>query len=182
MEPSDEQLYCRMGEGDQGALETLYERREPALYRYAFQLSGSRAAAEEVTHEAFLQLIRPESRFNPDRGSLEAYLYGTVRNLIRALRRNRVVEGIEEPVAEDDILRALIDDEMSRALHLALQELPSPYRDAVLLCDLEERSYEEAASTLGCPVGTIRSRLHRARQLLAARLKPLRLSAVPTAR
>ena len=182
MEPSDEQLYCRMGEGDRGALETLYERREPALYRYAFQLSGNRAVAEEVTHEAFLQIIRPESRFDPDRGSLEAYLYGTVRNLIRAVRRSRAVEGIEEPAAEDDILRALIDDEMSLALHSALQELPGPYRDAVFLCDLEERSYEEAASILGCPVGTIRSRLHRARQLLAARLKPLRLSAVPTAR
>jgi RNA polymerase sigma-70 factor (ECF subfamily) len=182
MEPSNEQLYCRTRKGDQGAMETLYKRCEPPLYRYAFQLSGSRAVAEEVTHEAFLQIIRPESRFDPDRGSLEAYLYGTVRNLIRAVRRSRAVEGIEEPAAEDDILRALIDDEMSLALHSALQELPGPYRDAVFLCDLEERSYEEAASTLGCPVGTIRSRLHRARQLLAARLKPLRLSAVPTAR
>lgn len=176
MELSDEDLYGRIRKGDPCALEQLYERREPALYRYGLQLSGNRAVAEEATHDAFLQLIRPECRFDAGRGSIEAYLYGTVRNLIRTVRRREAPEAPDEPACGDDILRALMNDEMAGALHSALQQLPAAFRDAVFLCDLEERSYEEAAKALDCPVGTIRSRLHRARQMLAAKLEPFRLA------
>ena len=70
-----------------------------------------------------------------------------------------------------DILGDLINAESLNALHAALRELPVLYRDAVVLCDLEEKSYEESARVMGCPVGTVRSRLHRARGLLAAKLK-----------
>ena len=170
MQPSDEELYRRIREGDREALGTLYERREAALYRYALQVSGNRTMAEEAVHEAFSELIRPRSGFDAGRGSLEAYLYGIVRNRLRVARRLAPMENASEPAAEDDILRRLIEDEAAAALYSAVRELPEAYRDAVLLCDLEERSYEEAAQLMDCPVGTVRSRLYRARRLLAAQL------------
>lgn len=182
MELSDEQLYERIRKGDRRALAELYERREPALYRYALQLCGNRATAEEATHEAFLQLVQRCSQFDCRRGSLEAYLYGMVRNLVRGLRRIEPVEASAEPAADDDIVRTLIGDEAAAALYDAVRELPPVYRDAVVLCDLEERSYEDAAKLAGCPVGTIRSRLYRARRLLAAKLTPYRMSWKETTR
>ncbi len=171
MELSDEQLYNRIRMGDRRALAELYERREPALYRYGLQLCGNRAMAEEAVQEAFLGLIQGGARFDASRGSLEAYLYGAVRNLVRVANRSQVAEGGEEPAADDDVLRTLMGDEMTAALYTAVRELPEPYRDVVALCDLEERSYEDAARLLGSPVGTIRSRLHRARRLLAEKRK-----------
>jgi RNA polymerase sigma-70 factor (ECF subfamily) len=176
MEISDAELYNRIRKGDRGALGELYQRREPALYRYALQLCGNRAVAEEAVHEAFLAIIQPRTRFDARRGAIEAYLYGTVRNLVRAARRGESAGSNGEPAAQDDIVRALIGDEMAQALHTAIRELPEAYRDAVMLCDLEERTYEDAAKLMDCPVGTVRSRVHRARRLLASKLKQFRLS------
>ncbi len=178
MVESDEELYRLMRKGNQQAFAELYERREPALYRYALHMSGNRHIAEEVTHEAFLQLIGPEMRFDARRGSLEAYLYGMARNLIRVSQRHKYEEPSGDPAVEHDILGDLINNERMAALYVALRELPDPYRDAVILCDLEERSYEDAARIMGCPVGTVRSRVHRARVLLAAKLKPVPVSSV----
>jgi RNA polymerase sigma-70 factor (ECF subfamily) len=81
------------------------------------------------------------------------------------------LEDIDEPATDEDALRDLIDDQRTAALIEAVQELPAAYRDAVVLCDLEERSYEDAARIINCPVGTVRSRLHRARGLLAAKMR-----------
>jgi RNA polymerase sigma-70 factor (ECF subfamily) len=177
MELSDEKLYRRIRKGDREAFVVLYERREPALYRYALQISGNRAIAEEATQEAFLQLIRPDPRFDERRGSsLESYLYGVVRNLARAARRGYGAAIADEPAAEDDLVRSLIGGERALALYAAMRELPDAYREAVMLCDIEERSYEDAAGLMGCPVGTVRSRLYRARRLLAAKLSRHRLA------
>jgi RNA polymerase sigma-70 factor (ECF subfamily) len=179
---SDEELYGRIRAGDREALGELYERLEPALYRYALQLSGSRAVAEEAVHEAFLLLIGPRQHFDAGRGSLEAYLYGIVRNRIRVARRSEPVGDAFETAAKDDIAGALIAEETTAALYEAIRELPPAYRDAVVLCDLEERSYEDAATLMGCPVGTVRSRLYRARRLLGEKLSRDRLPAEGTAR
>ena len=163
-----------MRNGDRQAFAALYERREPALFRYAVHLSESRQMAEEVTQDVFVQLFSPANRFDPGRGSLEAYLYGVVRNLIRAASRKSLTAEPREEAAGGDVLGDLIQDEATAALYAALRELPEPFREAVVLCDLEERSYEDAARLMACPVGTVRSRLHRARMLLAARLRPLK--------
>jgi RNA polymerase sigma-70 factor (ECF subfamily) len=123
----------------------------------------------------FLRLIGPGGRFDEGRGSLEAYLYGLARNLLRGKSRTAVIAaGEEDAPSGEDLLSELIDDERTAALYEALAELPAGYRDAVVLCDLEERSYEEAARLMQCPTGTVRSRLHRARLLLSAKLAPLR--------
>jgi len=171
MQRSDEELYRLMKGGDREAFGELYERRGPALRRYALHMSGSAAVAEEVSHEVFIQLMRANTNFDDKRGSLEGWMYGVARNLVRVIRRQGPVqEPVDQPVRHD-ILGDLITEESLTALHAALRELPILYRDAVVLCDLEEISYEEAARTMGCPVGTVRSRLHRARGLLAAKLK-----------
>jgi RNA polymerase sigma-70 factor (ECF subfamily) len=169
---SDEELYRLMRKGNQRSFAALYERREPALYRYALHMTGSRVAAEEVAQEVFVRLLGPHLHFDDRRGSLEAYMYGVARNLVRVLRRKGSVEEVVEQSAEHDILGDLIKDQETTALYRALDELPEHYRDAVVLCDLQERSYEDASRLMECPVGTVRSRLHRARALLASRLKP----------
>jgi RNA polymerase sigma-70 factor, ECF subfamily len=172
---SDEELYRRMRQGDQAAFSELYDRRSPALYRYALYSSGNRATAEEVTHEVFVQMLAPSQAYHEHLGTLEAYLYGMARNQIRSLaRRNRRdVQEISprESSRQGTVLETLIQDEAASALHAAVRELPLRYRDAIVLCDIEERSYEEAAGLMQCPVGTLRSRLHRGRTLLAAKMK-----------
>ncbi len=173
MQPGDEELFRLMRNGNQDAFAQLYERREPALYRYALHMSGSPSVAEEVAHEVFLQLMGPACRFDGAKGSLESFLYGIARNLIRVVRRQGPVqEAVDQPSAHD-ILGELIGNETAAALHRTLRDLPERYRDVIVLCDLEERSYEDAARLIGRPVGTVRSRLHRARALLAAKLKRL---------
>ena len=106
------------------------------------------------------------------RGSLEAYLFGVARNLVHIMRRNGRVEEPKDQAIEQDLVGDLIKQEMVTALYAAMDALPDRYRDVVVLCELEERSYADAARLLACPVGTVRSRLHRARLFLAARLKP----------
>jgi RNA polymerase sigma-70 factor (ECF subfamily) len=164
MVPSDQALFDRMRKGDQEAFAALYERHEPALFRYALHLAGSYI------------------RFDQKRGSLEGYLFGMIRNLVRVVWRKRAFEPREDQIAPIDVLGDLIHDERTAALYAAVRELPDHYRDAIMLCELEEKSYEDAARLLDCPVGTIRSRVHRARILLAARLKPLMTPAGATAR
>jgi RNA polymerase sigma-70 factor (ECF subfamily) len=174
MQKSDEELYKWMRKGHKDAFAALYERRSPGLYRYALHMSGSHAAAEEVAHEVFIQLMQPNANFDEKRGSLESYLYGVARNLVRVVRRlGPVEESVDRPFSHD-IVGEMIQDESSAALHQAIREMPERYRDVVILCDLEERSYEDVARIMDCPVGTVRSRLHRARALLSTKLKWLR--------
>src|ERR1039457_5218734 len=99
-----------MRKGNQRAFAALYERREPALYRYALHMTGSRWAAEEVAQEVFVRLLGPHLHFDDHRGSLEAYMYGVARNLVRVLRRKGTVEEVVEQSAEHDILGDLIKD------------------------------------------------------------------------
>jgi RNA polymerase sigma-70 factor (ECF subfamily) len=178
---SDEELFQRMRRGDQGAFAELYDRRERQLYRYALHGLGDPAAAEEIAHEVFVELMRSDSRYDPNRGPLEAWMYGVARNLVRMFRRRGPVEEPVDSAVHHDVVGGLIREETLTALRAAVQELPGRYRDAVILCDLEERNYDEAARLMDCPVGTIRSRLHRARAILATRLKKLGAAAEVTA-
>src|SRR5258708_37078441 len=130
---SDEELYRQMRTGNQRAFATLYERREPALYRYALHMTGSRTAAEEVAQEVFVRILGPHLHFDDRRGSLEAYMYGVARNLVRVMRRKGSVEEVVEQSAEHGILGGLIKDQTTAALYRALEQLPEPYRHAVVL-------------------------------------------------
>ncbi len=175
---SDPELVQRMSRGDEKAFVTLYRRRQAGIYRFALQMSGKPEVAEEITQEVFLILIHDPSRYDPERGSVAAYLYGVARNLIlRGLEGERVHLSVEEEEAadhltgSDDLLGDLAREERLAALRRAILSLPLAYREVVALCDLQEMDYAGAAAVLECPVGTVRSRLHRARALLAAKLR-----------
>ncbi len=179
---SDHQLFERLRAGQEQAFVALYHRRQPALYRFALQMSGSAPVAEDITQEVFLALLRDECGYDPDRGSLIAYLFGIARKLLlRQFERRRSDVPVDaagkedwrfaEPVDASDPLADLAGRERVEALRRAVSSLPHRYREVVVLCDLEEVDYAEAAAALGCPIGTVRSRLHRARLLLAEKLR-----------
>jgi|SRR5208283_1664579 len=178
---SDHQLFERLRAGREQAFVALYQKRQPALYRFALQMSGSASVAEDITQEVFLALLRDECGYDPSRGTLIAYLFGIARKLLlRQYERRRSdvpvdtgaeEPGFAEPVDASDLLADLTDRERIEALRRAVGSLPRRYREVVVLCDLEEVDYADAASVLGCPIGTVRSRLHRARLMLAEKLR-----------
>jgi len=172
---TDEDLLRAMLEGDEEAFTLLYRRTQGGIYRFAYQMSGSAAAAEDVVQEVFLTLIREGHKYDIRRGTFRAYLYGIARNNVARLksRKSEAAKDLEDPASPaDGPLEAATRDEEIRAVQNAVLALPAHYREAVVLCDLQEASYAEAAEALGCAVGTVRSRLHRGRELLAERLRP----------
>src|SRR5271167_4527765 len=188
IQTSDHDLLRRMQEGDEDAFLQLYRRRQAAIYRFALHMSGSRQVAEDVTQDVFLVLMREPGKFKPQRGSLAAYLYGIARNCVRQhfeqrnlhvpLTSEDEADGRVPPgprVSAPDSLGDLTRQEDIERLQQAVLALPAHYREVVVLCDLDELDYAQAAASLGCAVGTVRSRLHRARSLL---LKKLRSSPV----
>ncbi|HET6961402.1 MAG TPA: RNA polymerase sigma factor [Terriglobia bacterium] len=177
----DEELLRLTRAGDEHAFTVLYRRHQGPVYRFALQMSGSESVAEDVTQEVFLALMRESFRFDSSRGSLAPYLYGVARNQVRRhLERGKFQVPLDEdsddasfepPAASGDPLGDLTLREGLSALRQAILTLPLHYREVVALCDLEEMSYEDAARNVGCAVGTIRSRLHRAHALLIQKLR-----------
>jgi RNA polymerase sigma-70 factor, ECF subfamily len=180
---SDLDLLRRMQDGDEAAFLELYKRRQGAIYRFALHMSGSPQVAEDVTQDVFLMLMREPGRFEPQRGSLAAYLYGIARNrVLQHLEQGSFHLPLSDEEGTDDnppeLLVQLPDslDDLTRRedlerLRQAVLALPARYREVVVLCDLDEMDYTQAAATLGCAVGTVRSRLHRARSLLLRKLR-----------
>lgn len=181
---SDEELLRLAAAGDEVAFTLLYRRRQAAVYRFAWQMSGLAAVAEDVTQEVFLVLMREGARYDPARGAVTAYLYGIARRqVLRRLAKERAFVELgdederapaERLVAPHDPLHDLTRRETVAAVRQAVLTLPTHYREVVVLCELHELSYAEAAEVLTCAVGTVRSRLARARLLLAERLRALR--------
>jgi RNA polymerase sigma-70 factor, ECF subfamily len=180
---SDSELWQHVMQGDESSFVALYRRRQSAVYRFALRMSGSASIAEDVTQEVFLALMREGGRFDPTRSSLASYLYGIARNqVLRRLERERNFAPWPESEHEpDEILLVdtgnplgdLTRQETVDAVRQAVLALPPHYREVVVLCDLHEMSYLETAESLGCAVGTVRSRLHRARALLVGKLRAL---------
>jgi RNA polymerase sigma-70 factor, ECF subfamily len=182
-ELGDSELLRSMLAGDEQAFALLYRRRQGNVYRFALQMSGSKSIAEDVTQEVFLFLMREGHVFDPERGSLTAFLLGVARNHV--LRRMRVDQFLT-PIGDDDDADAglpimetnlppldnLVRAETVELVRKAVLSLPARYREVVVLCELQDVSYGEAAEILDCAIGTVRSRLHRARALLLAKLRP----------
>jgi RNA polymerase sigma-70 factor, ECF subfamily len=187
----DDRLLRRMLAGDEQAFTELYRRKHPSIYRFALHMSGNPALAEDVTQEVFMALIREPGRFDATRGSLSAFLFGIARNHLRKRweQERRLIPMTGEADELDDYAQmaaggngqmhksgfSFVDEFESRdtvgLVRRAISTLPASYREVVVLCELEEMSYEEAAAALACPVGTVRSRLHRARAILLDKLR-----------
>jgi RNA polymerase sigma-70 factor (ECF subfamily) len=196
-EYSDDDLLRRIIAGEEDAFVPFYRRWQSRIYRFALHMSGSASVAEDVTQETFMSVIRDASRFDPALGTASAYLFGIARNqVLRRIEKDRVLVPFPEPdcagresqskasgnghhatsVAPVDLARKQTIEHVREAV----LSLPGHYREVVVLCDLQEMSYEEAAAALECAIGTVRSRLHRARTLLAAKLFELRRSEMKT--
>jgi RNA polymerase sigma-70 factor (ECF subfamily) len=177
---TDDELLQRIRNGEENAFVTLYRRRQAALFRFALRMSGSVPVAEDVVQEVFVAMLRQDSGYDPTRGTLSGYLFGIARKLVlRNLDRGRLdvaldAEADDSALPElrviDDPLLELTHHEGIEALRRAVAALPRRYREVVVLCDLEEVDYADAAVALNCPIGTVRSRLHRARGLLLDKL------------
>jgi RNA polymerase sigma-70 factor (ECF subfamily) len=203
-EPRDLELMRRLSAGDEDAFVIFYGRHQGGVYRYALHMTGSPEAADDVVQETFLTLIRRATKFDERKGEPAAFLYGVARNHVRKLlekeRRYFALPCEEETelMAEGSTaqanwngngrfaatlgetggtLQGLEKEESLRMLRDAVLTLPVHYREPVTLCDLEGKSYQDAAALLACPVGTVRSRLNRARSILLEKLRPMRMAA-----
>lgn len=184
---SDEELLRLMMAGDGDAFEELYDRRQGGVYRFALRMSGSAEIAEDVMQDVFIALMRDMHQFDPSRGNVAGYLFGMARHsVLRRLRRERSFvsmsdHGEEGGAAFDELLMTDADpftdltrNETIDLVRQAVLALPEHYREVVALCSLGEMSYEQAAEVIGCPVGTVRSRLNRARGMLVRKLSAMR--------
>jgi RNA polymerase sigma-70 factor, ECF subfamily len=185
--PSDEELMRRMLGGCAESFETLYDRRQGGVYRFALRMTGSEALAEDVTQDVFLALMRDGGQFDPGRGTVKSYLYGMARHrVLRRLERERAhvpIGGGQDddggPVEElewagADPFADLARDELVGLVRQAVLSLPPHFREVIVLCHLQEMNYAEAAEVAACPVGTVRSRLARARAMLLGKLRALK--------
>lgn len=178
---SDSELLDLSLAGEEGAFLLLYARLKGPLFRYAFYATNSRAASEEIVQEVFISLLKTKDRYKPMQGELAGFAFGIARNLVRRLKkRERLYEELpgEEALqklagaqtALDHLSAAMLEQRI-KGIRTAIASLPEHYRQVVVLCDLCELTYREAASRLQCAVGTIRSRLNRAHSLLAQKLR-----------
>jgi RNA polymerase sigma-70 factor (ECF subfamily) len=182
----DDLLLRRAAKGDEEAFALLYRRHQGGLYRFALRMTGSAWGAEEIVQDVFMTLIRAPKKYDPERGTVGALLFGIARNrVMKHLERSPREIPLEEKnedgtgagiVLQDSFTPAMWVEKRERMhqVRAAVLDLPAEFREAVVMCELEEMSYEEAAQMTGCPIGTIRSRLHRGRALLLAKLEMLR--------
>jgi RNA polymerase sigma-70 factor (ECF subfamily) len=184
-EPPDADLVTRVATGDREAFAALFRRRQRDVYRFALHMTALPSVAEDVTQEVFLAVMRDAGRYDATRATVVAWLCGIARNQVRRrFERDRMlqpmgmldqddVDHVVDPglvVSDGDVLADLTAAEQVAALRQAVLTLPVAYREVVVLCDLQELSYADAAAVIGCAIGTVRSRLHRARALLTSKM------------
>lgn len=180
----DSECMTRLANGDANAVRELYQRHGRALLRFSSAMCRSRQAAEDMVHDTFVALMRERISFDPAQGTVFGYLCGVLRHRVsRHFRQQRrwvaldtendtsAAHPVETNSPPDEIARS----EITAAFRRAMLELPLQHREVIALCDLEELPYATVAGILDCPIGTVRSRLHRARALLTIRLASLEL-------
>lgn len=181
MEERDEVLIGRVAGGDVSSLRTLYERYRGRLMTYAYYALGNRAQAEDVLQETFIRAFRHARDFDPGR-RFSSWIYTIAANLCRdEMRRTmrRRAWGLrdlpetavaEAPAAGPSPRAGAAGREFRERLLSELAALPPEQREVIALRFLESMSYAEIAEAVGCPLGTVQSRLHAAVKALRARL------------
>jgi len=186
MPPTDSKaelaLLSRMKQGDESAFTALYRKHRDAVYRFALLYAGSPAIAADVTQDTFVHFMTQTNQFDPTRGSIGAWLCGVARNLAR--KQCGVREDATDPadladdshahasqVEQETPLERVLRGELAEQVRIAVASIAPHYRDVLILCELSDLSYAEAAQVCGVDIGTVRSRLSRARTQLAQRLE-----------
>ena len=180
---TEAQLLRRAREGDEDAFSQLFTRHERALFRYAAYMCGHQCG-DDIVQETFLAVLQQNSRFDVPTGTVRAYLMGIARHRVLKRLASRGARIDADSLDDDAVpevnaadltaLDLLVAAERVTAVRTAVQALPPVFREALVLCDLQELPYADAAAVLECPVGTVRSRLSRGRSLLAAALSAYR--------
>jgi len=175
LQATDAALAARVACGDVAALTPLYQRHRAQVYRFALMWSGSASVAADVTQDVFVHLLTRAGDYAPECGALQPWLLGITRNFVhrRTGADARYVANDDDgeppaPALDLPAPEAALDAQRDLArLRAAIAALPPHYRDVLVLVELAERSYAEAAAICGCELNTVRSRLSRARGLLA---------------
>jgi len=174
---TDDLLMVRTRQGDRASFDTLVIRHRDGLVNYLTHLTRSRDRAEELAQEAFIRLYEKSHRYKPQ-GRLAPYLYRIATNLFRSDTRRLkrwqllvagflVSDSSPQASPQNELLSCEIEDKVT----VALSALPVSFRAAVILREIEGWSYEEIAQTLGCSLGTVKSRISRGRDILRTSLQ-----------
>jgi len=169
---ADVRLLAEIVAGVEQSFVELYRRRHNDVYRFVFAMAKSRSFAQDVTQEVFLNVLENAARFDSAKGTVRAWLFGCARHvtLDRLRLERRWTDDMPADVGTLDSDERLLADQRVERLHAAIARLPVEYREALVLFELQELTYAETATVLDCPIGTVRSRLHRGRVLLATML------------
>ena len=172
---TDERLLEQAAHGRTAAFQILYERYRDPIFRFAFRLLGSVEAAEDVTHDCFLSLIKEPGRFDSSRASLRTYIYAAARNLAakryHSFARETGIEGLDKELSERrEPMAQVLDNERAEVVQQAIASLPPLQREALVLFEYDELSLAEIAAIVGADANTVKARLFRAREKLRARL------------
>ena len=178
---AEAELLLRAGRGDEAAFLLLYERHRTPVFRFACRVLGSAEQAEDVTQECFLSILRRPEGFQAERASLRTYLCAIARHLaLKQLRKRGQETLVDDPPEEAprgpaggrDALGTVIEAEAAEAVRSAIEALPPLQREAVVLFEYQELSLVDIATVCDVDVGTVKSRLHRARERLRRTLTP----------
>jgi RNA polymerase sigma-70 factor (ECF subfamily) len=180
---AEAELLLKAGRGDESAFLLLYERHRTPVFRFACRMLGSAPLAEDVTQECFLSILRRPEAFRAERASLRTYMCAIARHLALKQLRKRGQEMVmddppDEPsaaawsVPAESPLQTVMEDETASAVRRAVEALPPLQREAVVLFEYQEMSLADIAAACDIDVGTVKSRLHRARERLRRTLAP----------
>jgi RNA polymerase sigma-70 factor (ECF subfamily) len=184
----DRQLVARAQRGDKRAFELLVEKYQRKLARLLSRFIRDPAEVEDVTQEAFIKAYRALPAFRGD-SAFYTWLYrigiNTAKNYLMAMGRRaptsteveaEEAEGFEEGEQLRDINTpesVLLSNEIARTVNATIESLPEELRRAIQMREIEGMSYEDIAQAMDCPIGTVRSRIFRAREAIAEQLRPL---------
>ena len=181
----DQQLVERVQNGDKQAFDLLVIKYQRKLARLLSHFIRDAAEVEDVTQEAFIKAYRALPSFRGD-SAFYTWLYrigiNTAKNfLVSQGRKVQILEGVDGEDAEDNSLlkevntpeSELISKQIAQTVSKSLDSLPEELRSAIVLREIDGLSYEEIANIMDCPIGTVRSRIFRAREAIAEQLRPL---------
>ncbi len=188
---TDEELMTRFQAGDTGAMEELFGRFQKPLFNFFYRMVGRREIAEDLVQETFIKLCRFGHTFNGSNAKFTTWLYSVAGNQCRdhlrhaARRPEMPVADMAETFSEEDqvelppaslespVEEHLLRMELREELQVAIKSLPDKERTAIMLREYQGMEYKEIAETLGCPIGSVKVLIFRARQKLRERLKYL---------